>query len=187
MASTLVKARLQARSWRKDQFLISTNPTFFPISTLIDIFSREEFYWAKPLPAQEMREILDNSLSFGLYDQQDHQNQASPTSEPALIGIARCVTDYVTFAYITDVWVDPTYQGKGLGKWLVTCVQEVLEEMPHLRRTLLFTGDWERSVPFYEKLMGVKLLETKRNEGLAIMESKGKGHPSYGSPGTGYN
>lgn len=187
MASTSIKSKLQERSWRKDQFLISTNPALFPIPTLIDIFDREEFYWAKPLPAQDMREMLENSLAFGLYEQNHHQSTTDPTSAAKLIGVARCVTDYVTFAYVTDVWVDPTYQGKGLGSWLVKCVQEVLEEMPHLRRSMLFTGDWERSVPFYEKLMGVTLLEPKRNEGLAIMERKGKGHPSYGSRGTGYN
>lgn len=183
MASSPVKSKFQDRSWRKDQFLISTNPALFPIQTLIDIFGREEFYWAKPLPAEAMREILENSLSFGVYDQQE----SDPTSTNKLIGVARCVTDFVTFAYVTDVWVDPTYQGKGLGSWLVRCVQEVIEEMPHLRRSMLFTGDWERSVPFYEKLMGVSLLETKRNEGLAVMERKGKGHPSYGNQGSGYN
>lgn len=182
-----IKSKLQDKSWRKDQFLISTNPALFPISTLIDIFDRKDFYWAKPLPAQEVREMLQNSLSFGLYEQRDHQDPAGSASKTTLIGVARCVTDFITFVYLTDVWVDPSYQGKGLGSWLVTCVQEVLEEMPHLRRSMLFTADWERSVPFYEKLMGMKLIESRRNKGLAIMESKGKGHPSYGSQGTGYN
>ncbi|ENH74344.1 Calcium/calmodulin-dependent protein kinase [Fusarium oxysporum f. sp. cubense race 1] len=71
-----------------------------------------------------------------------------------------------------------TYQGKGLGSWLVRCIREVLDEMPHLRRTMLLTGDWERSVPFYEKLLRMYVVEPKRGEGLAIMESKGTDHPS---------
>ncbi|KAL1863918.1 hypothetical protein Daus18300_008067 [Diaporthe australafricana] len=187
MDAASVKSELQERSWRKDQFLISTNPALFPIPTLIDIFDRKEFYWAKPLPAQAMREMLDNSLAFGLYEQLEHERPASSTPATKLIGVARCITDFVTFVYLTDVWVDPTYQGKGLGSWLVTCVQEVIEGMPHVRRSMLFTADWGRSVPFYEKLMGMTLIESKHNEGLAIMESKGKGHPTYGQQGAGYN
>lgn len=187
MDAASTKSKLQGRFWRKDQFLISTNPAHFPIPTLIEIFDRTDFYWAKPLPAQDMREMLQNSLSFGLYEQRDHQRPDNPGSETTLIGVGRCVTDFITFVYLTDVWIDPSYQGKGLGSWLVTCVQGVLEEMPHLRRSMLFTADWGRSVPFYEKLMGMQLIESRRNEGLAIMEAKGTGHPSYRRHGTGYN
>ena len=185
MAST--KLDIQGRSWRKDQFLVSTDPSLFCVSTLIDVFDSKEFYWAKTLPPQAMREVLENSLSFGLYEQLQPDGSTCPTDTLKFVGMARCVTDFTTFVYITDVWVDPAYQGKGLGSWLVQCVQEVLDTMPHLRRSMLFTADWERSVPFYQKLMGMELIEPRRGEGLAAMESKGKGHPSYGSQGTGYN
>lgn len=176
-----VKSELQARSWRKDQFLVSTDPSLFPTSTLIDAFDSEDFYWAKTLPPQAMREIIENSLSFGLYEQLRPDDSAQSTTTLKLVGIARCVTDFITFAYLTDVWVDPAYQGKGLGTWLVQCVQEILEAMPHLRRSMLCTSDWGRSVPFYEKLMGMELVMPQRGEGRVFMERKGKGHPSYGS------
>lgn len=184
-----IKLELQARSWTKDRYLISTDPSLLPISTLIDIFDSKDFYWAKTLPPQAMREMLENSLCFGLYEQPRPDNSPNSTTaaESRFIGIARCVTDFITFSYLTDVWVDPVYQGKGLGSWLVECVQGVLEEMPHLRRSMLFTADWERSVPFYEKLMDMELIESRRGDGLAIMESKGKGHPSYGVKGASYN
>lgn len=48
--------------------------------------------------------------------------------------------------------------------------------MPHLRRALLFTGDWERSVPFYEQLMGMTVLGGQPGAGPAIMQWKGPGH-----------
>ncbi|KAL5610929.1 hypothetical protein FOBRF1_007046 [Fusarium oxysporum] len=176
---TSLKTKFQSRSWRKDQFVISTDPSLFPISQLSNIFNSSEFYWASALSPEAFKEALHNSLSFGVYDA---AQSPGPESPGKLIGIARCVTDFVTFAYLTDVWVDPTYQGKGLGSWLVRCIQELLEEMPDLRR-----GDWERSVPFYEKLLGMSLVEPKRGEGLAVMESKGRGHPSYGKAGLGYN
>ncbi|KAL5598273.1 hypothetical protein FOBRF1_012066 [Fusarium oxysporum] len=183
------KTSLQSKSWTKDEFLISTDPSLLPVSKLIHVFASSDFYWARTLSPKAMREMLDNSLSFGLYQQPKvDPSSDSPETTPELqfVGIARCVTDFITFSYLTDVWVDPAYQGKGLGSWLVRCVQEVLEEMPDLRRSMLFTADWQRSVPFYKKLMGMSLIETREGEGLAIMESKGKGHPSYGREGTGY-
>ncbi|CEI61635.1 hypothetical protein FVEN_g9282 [Fusarium venenatum] len=179
-----IKSKCQSLSWTRDEFYISTDPTLFPLTQLKDIFDSAEFYWAKSLPPDAFREALDNSISFGVYEQP--QADDAP-SEVKLVGIVRLVTDCVTFAYLTDVWVDPTLQGKGLGSWLIRCVQEVVDTMPHLRRTILFTGDWERSVPFYEKLMDMSLMEPKKGEGLAVMESKGRGHPNYGKAGTGYN
>ncbi|KAJ4005432.1 hypothetical protein NW752_002265 [Fusarium irregulare] len=184
MTATSIKLKCKSLSWTKDSFFISTDSSLFPISRLTEIFDSADFYWARALSPESFREALDNSLSFGVYEQTEN---ADKSSERKLVGIARCVTDFVTFAYLTDVWVDPALQGKGLGSWLIRCIHEVLDSMPDLRRTMLLTGDWERSVPFYEKLLDAKLIETKRGEGLAVMESKGRGHPSYGRPGTGYN
>ncbi|KLO99302.1 GNAT family N-acetyltransferase [Fusarium fujikuroi] len=181
---TTLRAKFQSKSWQKDQFTISTDPSLFPISQLAGIFNSSEFYWASALSPEAFKEALHNSLSFGVYDSAQSSDRESSGK---LIGIARLVTDFVTFAYLTDVWVDPTYQGKGLGSWLVRCMREVLDEMPDLRRAMLLTGDWERSVPFYEKLLGMSLVEPKRGEGLAVMESKGRGHPTYGKSGLGYD
>lgn len=190
MASSL-KLKLRGCTWTKDRYLISTDPAHVPMSTLIDVFASDDFYWAKTLPPSAMEEMLDNSLCFGLYElpssPRDQDLSAPANTEKKFIGIARCVTDFVTFVYLTDVWVNPTYQGKGLGSWLVKCVQEVIEVMPHLRRSMLFTADWGRSVPFYERIMEMQLIETKHGEGLAIMERKGRGHPSFGREGSGYN
>jgi ribosomal protein S18 acetylase RimI-like enzyme len=179
-----LKSKFQSKSWRRDQFFISTDPSLFSISRLTDVFNSSDFYWANAPSPEAFGEMINNSLSFGVYEEPQSPNT---TSDANLVGIARCVTDFVTFAYLTDVWIDPKQQGKGLGSWLIRCVREVLEEMPYLRRTMLLTGDWERSVPFYEKLLDMNLVEPKRGEGLAVMESKGRGHPSYGKQGTGYN
>ena len=50
--------------------------------------------------------------------------------------------------------------------------------MLYLRRSLLFTGDWKRSVPFYEKIMGMMVLESKSGKGLAVLMQRGNGDPS---------
>ncbi|KAI0971647.1 gcn5-related n-acetyltransferase [Xylaria arbuscula] len=187
MSAGPVKSQLQKRTWRKNQFLVSTDPALVPILKLIEVFDSKDLYWAKTMPVQAMQEMLDHSLTFGLYEQLRHDGESLSTSELKFIGLARCVTDFTTFVYLTDVWVDPSYQGNGLGTWLVGCVREVLESMPNVRRSLLFTGDWERSVPFYERFLGMTLIETRKGEALAIMEKKGKGHPAYGREGTGYD
>ena len=44
------------------------------------------------------------------------------------VGIVRVLTDFVTDAYITDVIVNPDFQGKGLGKQLVNKALERLKE-----------------------------------------------------------
>ncbi|KAK6197119.1 hypothetical protein LQW54_010914 [Pestalotiopsis sp. IQ-011] len=194
-------AGLKSRSWTKTGYIISTDPSLIPIAKLNDIFGSDAFYWGNSLPEEAMRQTLENSLCFGLYssatasghgtdlDAKDRVSISPKKSECAtytiqadleLVGIARCITDYTTFLYLTDVWIEPEAQGGGLGKWLVGCIREVIEEMPYLRRSILFTGDWTRSVPFYEKLLGMNLVETKKGENLALMERKGPGHPSFG-------
>lgn len=199
-----IRSRYALKSWVKGSHLISTDPNLIPIPHLITILDSKEMYWAKSIPTEAAKEMLENSLVFGLYKcspksaektaeasspstspQQYLQHPNSDTEPPTradleFIGLARCITDYTTFLYLTDVWIDPAHQGSGLGRWLMSTIQEVIESMPHLRRSILFTGDWQRSVPFYEKLLGMSVLQTNPGEGLAIMERKWKGHPNFG-------
>ena len=178
----------EPRSWTRDHFLISTESNFLPIQKLIEILDSKDTYWAKTLSPSAMKQMIQSSLCFGLYDNNQLRDQAKDSFKPSnLIGFARLVTDTVTFVYLTDVWVDPTRQGEGLGSWLIQCVNETIDAMPDLRRAMLLTGDWERSVPFYEKLMGMKVVESETGISLAVMEKKGPGHPSYGKETTGYN
>jgi ribosomal protein S18 acetylase RimI-like enzyme len=213
MASKFLES--QKREWTKDGYLISTDWALIPIKELNAAFASTEFYWANPLPDAVMEETLRNSLCFGLFEKNSDsavqngqpsdtktsvenelaESDPSPTSAATtvvksplqFVGIARCVTDFTTFLYLTDVWIDPRHQGKGLGKWLVGCVQDVIETMPYLRRSMLFTADWDRSVPFYEKFMDMTLINnSNRGDGLAVMERKGRGHPNFGGKGNAY-
>tara|TARA_R110002060_G_scaffold4518_8_gene7114 strand:- start:703 stop:1236 length:534 start_codon:yes stop_codon:yes gene_type:complete len=167
--------------WKRDGYFISMDPSLIPISQVNEAFASSDIYWAKPVPEDVMRETLDNSLCFGLYKTQAESSTAKPgdAQSSTFIGIARLVTDRTTFVYLTDVYIYPAYQGEGLGKWLVGCVQEYIEAMPYLRRSILFTGDWKRSVPFYQRIMGMDVVEGKMGEGLAFMERKGPGHPFW--------
>ena len=54
----------------------------------------------------------------------------------ALIGLARCVSDDVSIAYIQDILVDPKWQGKGAGRRLL---QGCLDRYAHVRQKVLLT------------------------------------------------
>jgi GNAT superfamily N-acetyltransferase len=76
------------------------------------------------LIAQSIR----NSLSFGIYEGNKQ------------VGFARVITDYTTFAYLADVFVDEAYRGRGLSKILMTFIFS-FEEFKKLRRFSLATRD----------------------------------------------
>ncbi|KAJ5866550.1 hypothetical protein N7534_001103 [Penicillium rubens] len=190
--SSPTELRDQPKTWTKGEYLVSTDVSLIPIETLNTWYAGEEFYWAKPMPEPTLRETLQNSLCFGLYrnpsqvrsqNQPDKtpENEASSESTLEFVGFARCITDYTTFLFLTDVFVLSSLQGLGLGTWLVTCVQEVIESMPYLRRSLLLTGDWKRSVPFYERVMDMELMvcnppvNGEDAVGFAVMQRKSWG------------
>jgi GNAT superfamily N-acetyltransferase len=82
-----------------------------------------------------------------------------------MIGFARVITDYVTFAYLTDVYVLPEHQGKGLGVWMMGCLDEVLKQWPGLRRTMLMARD-EHAKRMYERVLGMRRVTARIMEGL---------------------
>ncbi len=64
-------------------------------------------YWAKGRSREMMKTCIDHSFNFGLFL---GSNQ---------IGYARVVTDFAQFAYLMDVFIDPTHRGKGYSKILL--------------------------------------------------------------------
>lgn len=172
-----VASDLKSRTWKRDGFSISTDHKIIPLDRLTEIMDSPSFYWANAIPLTALEEMLEQSLCFGLFrtqtaetepdntlvtnEQRQHNNlsgekdpgstthQQSAEPEEAFIGFARCVTDFSTFVYLTDVWVDPTCQGQGLGKWLLTCMRtcELLEGERH---TWCLSDDiWPCSTPSF--------------------------------------
>lgn len=168
---------IPTQTWTKDAYFISTDSSLIPLETVNDWFASDDIYWTNSLPLDILKQLVENSMCFGLYYTPDQPDKAD--AEPEFIGIARFVTDYTTFVYITDVYVLSSHQGKGLGSWLVECMGEVIDAMPYLRRSMLFTMDWARSVPFYKKILGMSVQESKNGEGMAILMKKGNGYPKY--------
>ncbi|KAG4430239.1 hypothetical protein IFR05_014281 [Cadophora sp. M221] len=194
MASSI--ASLQQHTWIRDSYLITTNPSLISVQDVNAAFATKDMYWATPLPDDVMRGFLENNLCFGVFS-----IPSSPESTPnkieevptfmnflppkaIFIGFGRLMTDFITMAYLTDVFIQPAHQGQGLGRWMLACIQDSLESMPYLRGSMLFTGDWKRSVPLYEEMLGMKVLEGRRlegggGEGLASMLKTWKGSPLH--------
>ncbi len=75
------------------------------------------------------------------------------------------VTDDVTFAYLTDVYIIPEYQGKGLGSWMMECLNDIIKGWPHLRRFMFLTSD---RMDLYRKYLGAKDWYECNTKGISI-------------------
>ena len=77
-----------------------------------------------------------------------------------MIGFARIITDYVSFGYLTDVYVLEEHQGSGLGRWMMECLEEVLRGWPGLRRFLIVTSS-PHAARLYETTLGAQPVQAK--------------------------
>ena len=106
---------------------ISTDRSRLDIA-YIHRYLSEECYWSIGRSREIVEKSIANSLCFGVYDG-DRQ-----------IGFARVVTDYATFAWLCDVFIDAAYRERGLGKQLVETVV-AHPELQGLRNFILATRD----------------------------------------------
>jgi GNAT superfamily N-acetyltransferase len=112
---------------RREEFVVSTDPARLDLA-VIHHFLAEESYWAKGMTLETLQRAMAHSLCFGLYRGEQQ------------IGFARVVTDYATYAYLSDVFVLAAYRGQGLGEWLLSCVL-AHPDLKTLRRFGLTTRD----------------------------------------------
>jgi N-acetylglutamate synthase-like GNAT family acetyltransferase len=88
----------------------------------------QKSYWANKRSLEAIKKSIEYSLPFGIFDG-DRQ-----------IGFARVLSDYSTFAWIADVYIDEEYRGQGLSKWLMESML-AHPELQDLRRWVLATKD----------------------------------------------
>lgn len=89
--------------------------------------------------------------------------------EEKSIGIVRILTDMLTDAYITDVIVDPEFQGRSVGKQLMDKTLEYLKNnsMTNVRLACSLYANQGKE-PFYEKFEFQKLPNEKYGYGMYL-------------------
>ena len=95
----------------KEAFLISTDPHKLDFD-VIHHYLCDQSYWSAGIPMEIVQRAAQGSVCFGVYH---HEAQ---------IGYARLITDAATFGYLADVFILESYQGQGLGKWLIETVMK---------------------------------------------------------------
>jgi GNAT superfamily N-acetyltransferase len=116
-----------SNEYRRGDYVISTDQSRLDLNVIHDFLTNSS-YWAVGRSFETVKRSIEHSLSFGLY------------KEDRLVGFARVVTDYATFAWVADVFILEEARGQGLGTWLV----EVILAHPELqgfRRWALATKD----------------------------------------------
>ncbi len=124
----------------KEQFVISTEKSKLDIDYIHNYLCNES-YWAENISIAVVKKAIEGSLCFGIYN------------EDKQIGFARVITDMACFAYLADVFVDKSYRGLGISKWLMEVII-AHPDLQGLRRFLLATRD---AHTLYEKF-GFSLL-----------------------------
>ena len=111
--------------WQQGQYTLTDETGRLDHAAVIALLRTT--YWAAERPDEITERSFRHSLNFGLF----HGTEQ--------VGFARVVTDRATIGYLCDVVIADGHRGKGVGKWLLTCVLE----HPELRgcRIDLFTKD----------------------------------------------
>lgn len=111
---------------RAGLYLVSTDPSLLEIDRVHAFLTQS--YWAEGVSREEVAHSIDNSVPFGLYHNVEQ------------IGFARVITDFVSLAYLADVYVEEAHRGKGLGTLLLQAIVD-FPRVQGIRRWLLGTRD----------------------------------------------
>lgn len=123
----------ESQEWRLGEYAITTDRNRIDLDVVHGFLSRS--YWAEGRSRERVADSLKHSLVFGLCHGE------------SLVGFARVVTDYVTIAFLADVFVLQEHRGKGLGSWLV----EIVTSLPDLRRVRRFLLGTRDAAGLYRK------------------------------------
>jgi GNAT superfamily N-acetyltransferase len=96
--------------WTRDEFVITDDTADIDMDFITETL--KSTYWAENRPRKIIEESITNSVFLSLFDDKKQ------------IGYSRIVSDMATFAWICDVFIDPEYRERGLGKWLMECTLE---------------------------------------------------------------
>ncbi|KAI9151891.1 GNAT family N-acetyltransferase [Paramyrothecium foliicola] len=166
--------------WYRDNFVLTTDKAFLDPRVINEIFASDLMWWNEPMELCDMQRMLDNCMTFAVYSVPHTEEQMKEqgfhpkpqSSDCRLAGFARVVTDYVTFAYLTDVFVLEEFQRRGLGHWMMRAIRENVDSWPQLRGMLIMTHD-KATAKMYERELGALPFEEGPSAGLVMLEVPG--------------
>lgn len=105
---------------------ISTDPNRVDVDLVYNFLTHT--YWAAGRTRDLVEKSIKNSLCFGVY----HKGQQ--------VAFARVITDRAVFAYLADVFVVPSFRGRGISKMLMGSILEY-PDIRDIKTFLLATRD----------------------------------------------
>src|SRR5262245_7693451 len=93
---------------QSQDIVVTTDPSRLDLDVIHGYLVRS--YWARGISRELVARAMAHSLCFGAFAG-DRQ-----------VGFARVVTDRATFAYLCDVFVLESHQGRGVGKRLMAAI-----------------------------------------------------------------
>lgn len=144
--------RLNIQFKMKNSFFISAEKSFLEIETIHSFLTNCP--WAKGISRELVEKSIQHSLCFGVYALQNDKRKQ--------VGFARVISDFATFAYLSDVFILEAYRGFDLSKMLMNEIMKH-QDLQGLRRWMLITtnahGLYEKfgfSAPLHpEKVMEI--------------------------------
>ena len=106
---TTVKIRMNLKN---DEFIFSSNTEDVEVAKVHAWL--KDCSWSKGIPLSIVKQMISNSFCVSAFNKDGQQ-----------IGFARAITDYCTFAYICDVFVDPICRGKGIARLMLGIILDV--------------------------------------------------------------
>lgn len=110
-----------------DRYTLSTDKARLDVARIHELLAGQA-YWARDRSPETVRQSIEHSLCFGVYE------------GATLVGFARVVTDYAVIAWLLDVLVAEDHRGRGIGKALVDAVLSH-PDLQNVRRWMLGTRD----------------------------------------------
>lgn len=112
--------------WTRDGYELTTDPDSAQLDAIHGYLTRS--YWSPGNSREAVERGLRGSMGFHLL------------WEGAQVGLARVISDFASFGYLADVYVLEEHQGRGLGGWMLECIDSV-PELRGLRHWTLLTND----------------------------------------------
>lgn len=121
-----------AQQFVRGPYTLTTDRTRLDLDAVLTLLHTTR--WGGGLTRDVLERAVANSVCFGLYE------GAEGDSALSLVGFGRVITDLATYGYLTDVVVEKSRRGQGLGRWLVECIL-AHPDLQGLRRVSLVTFD----------------------------------------------